>query len=443
MINIKLNNNEYPIPESALVAPKAAFVSHLGTIAGNDLKITIDGVEYGVDASKLADAVSAFEDALNDLSGSAGEERLEGDGAEYYTLAPTTLSFRSTAPLNELQEVQINGVTVDPSNYTLEEGSTIVTFSIDYLKTLNVGSYEVNVVSDSKAVKGDFTVAAPEPNEYEFYYNVPYVGRIEYFGDIFVLVFKHTGEANIITINTPFTEACVWSMQTSNTLRISSSMGEFDLTIEGCEQMSCATLGSVFEVDLSVCAADKDWLYINYFQGWTVMPLDRHKQQYLPIKSHINDNEVCRLYDQSFYESSEITQVPELPSTLQFIGNGAFEDCINLASLTLPKPNGHLEIGGYAFANTALSEIYIPSPLNETDKVDVRNRAFSDCKNLCRVTIGERVSLYEAVFADCVNLTTIIYEGTTARWSAFLKSNDWNYGCPATYVQCSDGQVAL
>jgi hypothetical protein len=29
------------------------------------------------------------------------EERLEGDGSEYYTLAPTVLSFRSTAPFNE------------------------------------------------------------------------------------------------------------------------------------------------------------------------------------------------------------------------------------------------------------------------------------------------------------------------------------------------------
>ena len=43
-------------------------------------------------------------------------EVLEGTGAEYYTLAPTALSFRSTAPLNEFQEVKVNGETVDPSN---------------------------------------------------------------------------------------------------------------------------------------------------------------------------------------------------------------------------------------------------------------------------------------------------------------------------------------
>jgi hypothetical protein len=112
------------------------------------------------------------------LSNSLVEERLEGDGAEYYTLAPTALSFRSTAPLNEFQSVQINSVTVDPSNYTLEEGSTIVTFPIDYLKTLNRGNYEVTIASENKTVKGEFNVAAPDLNKLGFYYNQPYCAPI-------------------------------------------------------------------------------------------------------------------------------------------------------------------------------------------------------------------------------------------------------------------------
>jgi hypothetical protein len=89
-------------------------------------------------------------------------------------MAPSTLSFRSTAPLNELQDIQINGQTVDPSNYELEEGSTIVKLKYDYLSTLNNGKYELSVVSDNKTAKGDFTVAAPKLNEYGFYYDIPY-----------------------------------------------------------------------------------------------------------------------------------------------------------------------------------------------------------------------------------------------------------------------------
>jgi hypothetical protein len=99
---------------------------------------------------------------------------LEGDGQEFYTIAPSTLSFRSSAPLNEFQDVQINGQTVDPSNYTLEEGSTIVKLSIDYLNTLTAGNHKIAVVSNNQTATGAFTVKAPELNEYGFYYNQPY-----------------------------------------------------------------------------------------------------------------------------------------------------------------------------------------------------------------------------------------------------------------------------
>lgn len=55
MANIKLNNNEYPIPDSVLAGPKAALIAHLGTITGGDIKVIIDGVEYGIDSTKVVD----------------------------------------------------------------------------------------------------------------------------------------------------------------------------------------------------------------------------------------------------------------------------------------------------------------------------------------------------------------------------------------------------
>jgi hypothetical protein len=44
---------------------------------------------------------------------------------------------------------------------------------------------------------------------------------------------------------------------------------------------------------------------------------------------------------------------------------------------------------------------------------------------------------------DCTNLSSIIFEGTTAQWNAIRKGTDWNEDVPATHVQCSDGQVEL
>ncbi|MBQ2005988.1 MAG: hypothetical protein II205_00290, partial [Bacteroidales bacterium] len=176
--NIVFNNTSYQIDESSLYASTADLRTHLSTtMSGTGATIDFGGVSYNIDAAKLSAEENKFAAYLSTIGGSVPDtpeqERLEGDGAEYYTLAPTALSFRSTAPLNEFQEVKVNGEVVDPSNYTLEEGSTIVTLSIDYLKTLDIGSYEVDIVSDSKTVKGGFTVAAPELNEYGFYYNQP------------------------------------------------------------------------------------------------------------------------------------------------------------------------------------------------------------------------------------------------------------------------------
>ena len=68
MVKIKLNNNEYFISDSKLTPITAEFITYLGKISGNGMKVVVDGVEYGIDASKLAGAVEGFEEALGELS---------------------------------------------------------------------------------------------------------------------------------------------------------------------------------------------------------------------------------------------------------------------------------------------------------------------------------------------------------------------------------------
>jgi hypothetical protein len=47
------------------------------------------------------------------------------------------------------------------------------------------------------------------------------------------------------------------------------------------------------------------------------------------------------------------------------------------------------------------------------------------------------------VFNGCSDLNSITYEGTQEQWNTITKGSDWNYSAPATYVQCTDGQVTL
>lgn len=68
MAKIKLNNNEYPVPDSALAPATANFVAHLGTIAGSGMKVVVGGVEYGIDSAKVADAVNKLSELFELLN---------------------------------------------------------------------------------------------------------------------------------------------------------------------------------------------------------------------------------------------------------------------------------------------------------------------------------------------------------------------------------------
>jgi hypothetical protein len=314
------------------------------------------------------------------------EERLDGDGAEYYTLAPTTLSFRSTAPLNELQEIQINGVTVDPSNYTLEEGSTIVTFPIDYLKTLDVGGYEVNVVSKSKAVKGDFSVKAPELNQYGFYYNQPYAAYVSVLECIVAIFIKNDGTILAITLsNTNLnSEICSYTINGSSLEVNSPSFGTVICTIgPEATEIYCNTLNTKLTVYEDSLVADKQYLYVNrHFTNYEVHCLDKTNVEYSDIKTNINGRPTASLADYMFEGNTNIIKAPKIPNTVGFIGFGAFLNCKNLQSISLP--DSIIEIGEDAFNGCEnLTNLNIPRGVHV-----IYPNAFRGCNKLIKVKNG-------------------------------------------------------
>ena len=67
--------------------------------------------------------------------------------------------FRFDMDIKDFVKLVINGKVVDKKYYTLKEGSTIVTLSNDYLKTLPNGSYEVEAHSTNGVAKASFTVS--------------------------------------------------------------------------------------------------------------------------------------------------------------------------------------------------------------------------------------------------------------------------------------------
>ncbi len=82
------------------------------------------------------------------------------DGSTYTPLysGSGTKAVRSNAALSKFKEVRVDGVTVDSSNYTLTEGSTIVTFKESYLKTLSEGEHTLKVISSDGFASGKISV---------------------------------------------------------------------------------------------------------------------------------------------------------------------------------------------------------------------------------------------------------------------------------------------
>ena len=78
------------------------------------------------------------------------------------------LVFRSTAAFSTFQGVQVDGKTLAKSNYTAEEGSTVVYLKAAYLKTLAAGKHTVTILSTSGNTSMDFTVGGKSSSPQTF-----------------------------------------------------------------------------------------------------------------------------------------------------------------------------------------------------------------------------------------------------------------------------------
>ena len=435
--SISLGGASYEIDSDKLSAATDIFVAHLESIAGNGKKIIVNGVEYSIDASKVSDAISELEITLNGL----GEERLEGDGAEYYTMAPSELSFRSSAPLSELQEVQVNGVTVDPSNYTLEEGSTIVNFFTNYLKTLDDGNYEVAVVSDNKTVKGDFTVKSPELNEHGFYYNQPYTAFVPMFGENESFFIREDGTMDVIGSPSMLVSPATYEYNDSMLTVYSPVAGTLTGTVssDGME-IYCNELGTSFKLCDESIYADEEYIYVRNQElgGYEVQTIHKMKTSYADIKNNINGSPIVRLAAEIFLGNTNLIEAPVIPESVVSIGDYAFSSCLILKKVSIPKNVTHIGFRAFEYCDI-LEEIIIP------EGVTVFNAdTFNGCVSLKSVYIPSTISEWNSnVFGKCTSLNNITFGGTVEQWNAIFKHTGWDYAIPADYVQCSDGRVTL
>ena len=126
------------------------------------LYIWIDGENY-TNPNTMMNKTFSFKLHADGEGAVLTYELTNSDGTTYtstYT-GSGTKAVRSTAPLSKFREVRVDDTVVDSSNYTITEGSTIVTFKESYLKSLSVGDHTFKIVSTDGLTSGILTIKEP------------------------------------------------------------------------------------------------------------------------------------------------------------------------------------------------------------------------------------------------------------------------------------------
>ena len=87
-------------------------------------------------------------------------EIIEDKGQSITAGEKKALAFPSNAAFGDFIRVELDGKTLDEKNYTVKEGSTIVTLKADYVATLSVGEHTIGIVSANGTATTTFIVNA-------------------------------------------------------------------------------------------------------------------------------------------------------------------------------------------------------------------------------------------------------------------------------------------
>lgn len=176
----------------------------------------------------------------------------------------------------------------------------------------------------------------------------------------------------------------------------------------------------------------------------------------------------------AFRDCSELVSVT-IPASIINIGLFPFAGCANLSNITVEKNNvkyysvgnciietdskklvlgcknsvipqdGSVAIiGDYAFAKCmGLTSITIPDGVTS-----IETYAFDSCEDLESVTIPSSVkNIGKEAFSYCIQLVTISYDGTKSQWGCIDKYygvHDWNYMISSSCVIiCTDGTIDI
>jgi len=146
---------------------KIRYEAKTGYIFGSNTTASVNGKSakcevYSIDENeKVCYVTYTFSETGSEPSG--GDYKIiEGDNGNYVPGSNKSLRFRGNGEFNEFLRVEVDGKIVEEKYYTKEAGSTIITFTPEYLATLSEGSHTVKMVwgvnGEEKSAAGSFYI---------------------------------------------------------------------------------------------------------------------------------------------------------------------------------------------------------------------------------------------------------------------------------------------
>ena len=119
----------------------------------------------GTDTSNTA--VLTVTENTTPAPGSVDYEILDGANTSWEQNSDGSLSIRGSGAISKFVGVKVDGNLVDVRNYTVKEGSTIVTLKADYLNTLSVGNHTFEIMWTDGTASTRFTVSKSDSGSAE------------------------------------------------------------------------------------------------------------------------------------------------------------------------------------------------------------------------------------------------------------------------------------
>ena len=128
----------------------SAIVAESNTPSSIDLSTCKIWLETTDSTNNLTYAVNATE----------GYEILDGANSSWEQNSDGSLSIRGSGAFSKFVGVKVEGTLVDAKNYTVKEGSTIITLKASYLNTLSEGTHTVEILWTDGSANTTFTIKA-------------------------------------------------------------------------------------------------------------------------------------------------------------------------------------------------------------------------------------------------------------------------------------------